>query len=157
MQNKFSLLIALICTCFLLACDQDIVFEENLKLEDAKWDRDELAQFEFEIQDSSLNYAIFLHFRHGGNYPYRNIYLFTRTESPEGKIAIDTAQMVLADARGKWMGKGIGDLFDYEFKFKEGPLFPEKGTYSFTIEQAMREQTLPEITNVGVSIKQIEI
>lgn len=155
MRNKQFLLIILF-ACFLTACDRDIVFEENLKLKSAEWNRSELAQFEFEIQDSSLNYALFLHFRHGGNYPYKNIYLFTRTESPTGKLAIDTAQMILADTRGRWMGKGIGDLFDYQYKFKEGRIFPEIGTYSISIEQAMREQTLPEITNIGVSIKKIE-
>ncbi len=146
----FSLLVTLV------SCDRSVVFEENLRIKNATWDRNEKAFFEFEINDSSAIYDLYLNFRHGGDYPYQNIYLFIESRSPSGQIAKDTAQMILADNKGRWMGKGIGDIFDYQFRFKRGPLFPEKGRYYFEIEQAMREESLDNVTDIGIAIKKVK-
>jgi gliding motility-associated lipoprotein GldH len=142
---------------FFSACDSSVVYEKNLKIKNADWDQGEKALFEFDIDDSTKGYEIYMNFRHGGDYPYQNIYLFTRTVSPSGLIAKDTAQMLLADNKGRWLGKGIGDIFDYQFKYKGGNLFPEKGTYTFQIEQAMREKTLENVTDIGITIKKLNI
>ena len=146
----FSLLVTLV------SCDRSVVFEENLRIKNATWDRNEKAFFEFEINDSSAIYDLYLNFRHGGDYPYQNIYLFIESRSPSGQIAKDTAQMILADNKGRWMGKGIGDIFDYQYRFKRGPLFPEKGRYYFEIEQAMREESLDNVTDIGIAIKKVK-
>ena len=140
----------------MVSCDRSVVFEENLRIKNATWDRNEKAFFEFEINDSSAIYDLYLNFRHGGDYPYQNIYLFIESRSPSGQIAKDTAQMILADNKGRWMGKGIGDIFDYQFRFKRGPLFPEKGRYYFEIEQAMREESLDNVTDIGIAIKKVK-
>lgn len=137
----------------LASCGDNTVYEESLKIEAAEWHRNNRAQYVFDIDDSSAIYSFSINFRHGGSYPYKNIYLFCRTESPSGKIAIDTAQMILTDQYNRWMGKGIGDLFDYQFMFKKGNLFPENGTYNVSIEQGMRDLILPEITDIGIAIK----
>ncbi len=146
----FSLLVMLV------SCDRSVVFEENLRIKNATWDRNEKAFFEFEINDSSAIYDLYLNFRHGGDYPYQNIYLFIESRSSSGQIAKDTALMILADNKGRWMGKGIGDIFDYQFRFKRGPLFPEKGRYYFEIEQAMREESLDNVTDIGIAIKKVK-
>lgn len=146
----FSLLVTLV------SCDRSVVFEENLRIKNATWDRNEKAFFEFEINDSSAIYDLYLNFRHGGDYPYQNIYLFIESRSSSGQIAKDTALMILADNKGRWMGKGIGDIFDYQFRFKRGPLFPEKGRYYFEIEQAMREESLDNVTDIGIAIKKVK-
>jgi len=139
----------------MVACDSSEVFEENLRIKNSAWERKEKAFFEFEIKDSSATYDLYLNFRHGGDYPYQNIYLFIESKSPSGKIAKDTAQMILANNKGHWMGKGIGDIFDYQFRFKQGLLFPENGKYYFEIEQAMREETLNNVTDIGIAVKKV--
>ena len=139
----------------IVGCNQGIVYEENLKIPEANWDRNESPKFEFKIEDSLAQYALLLNFRHSGKYLYKNIYLFTKTKSPSGKLAIDTAQMILANNQGKWLGKGIGDIYDYQFKFKQGPLFPEQGTYEVIIEQAMRDEVLSNVTDIGIAIEKI--
>jgi len=147
-----------LCFCLfglLSSCDQSTIYERKLKIESAAWDRDQLAKFNFKIEDTSANYSLFLNFRHGGNYPYRNIYLFSQFKSPGGQVAIDTAQMILADERGRWMGKGLGDLFSYRFRFKSGNIFPEKGEYELLLEQAMRDEILTDVTDIGIEVKKI--
>lgn len=153
-KNSVLLLFSLFFS-FFIACEEERIYEKSLKIPHAEWERLNKAQFEFEIKDSTANYSFQLNFRHGGDYPYKNIYLFTKTISPNGKVAIDTAQMILSDRKGRWMGKGIGDIYDYQFKFKEGSLFPSAGKYQFEIEQAMRDQTVSEVTDIGISIIKI--
>jgi len=136
----------------LAACDPNSVFEENLKIEDAEWNRGQKAIFSFNIEDTTEVYELYFNFRHAGDYPYKNIYLFSRTISPSNKLAVDTAQMILADNQGRWMGKGIGDIYDYRFQFKKGDLFPESGTYTIEIEQGMRNEVLPNVTDIGISV-----
>lgn len=148
--------IVLVGLLLLSACDNNRLYEKNLAIENAEWHRSEKALFEFEVKDTSAQYSILLNFRHSGNYPYKNLYLFTKTKSPSGKLAIDTAQMVFADEKGRWMGKGIGDIYDYQFKFKQGVTFPDSGIYQFEIEQAMREEVLPNVTDIGLRIEKIE-
>ncbi len=140
----------------LFSCDEGILFEKNLAIKHGKWNRDEKAVFTFDVADSLNTYAIYLNVRHAGDYPYKNLYLFTKTISPAGELAMDTAQMIFANSRGEWLGKGIGDIYDYQFKFKKEVVFPQKGKFIFEIEQAMRDSILPSITDVGVKIEKIE-
>lgn len=155
-KNVLILSVFTVILCSLLGCDPGVIFEESLKIEEAKWKRESKARFEFEIEDTTAKYEIHLNFRHGGDYPYRNVFLFTETTSPSERFQKDTAQMILADQKGRWLGKGIGDIFDYQFGFKQGNLFPEKGTYVFEIEQGMRLATLPNITDIGISIRKVD-
>jgi gliding motility-associated lipoprotein GldH len=146
----------LLCLCLGLAsCDPNQVYEKNLKIEESNWDRNQQAHFNFEISDTVSAYNFYLNFRHAGDYPYKNLYLFTRLKGPSNKTARDTAQMLLADSKGRWMGKGIGDIYDYQFKFKEMFKFPNKGEYSVDIEQAMRDQILPNVTDIGIRIEKV--
>jgi gliding motility-associated lipoprotein GldH len=61
--------------------------------------------------------------------------------------------MIFADNLGRWMGKGIGGIYDYQFKYKQGIEFPESGEYTFEIEQAMRDIELDNITDIGIRIE----
>lgn len=140
----------------LLGCDNDIVYQETLKISDSKWDRNEVAEFKFQIEDSLSNHSLYLMIRHAGNYPYQNFYLFARTKGPRNLVARDTAQMIFANDQGKWLGKGIGDIYDYEFKFKEIQ-FPYTGEYSILLEQAMRDIQIDGITDIGIKLKKESI
>lgn len=151
-RSKLLFLIPL----FLMACDSNLVYEENLKIEQGIWNRAQNAQFLFKVEDSTQLHNFYINFRHAGDYPYKNLYLFTRIKSPNGKIAKDTAQMILADNKGRWMGKSIGDIYDYQFKFKEQCAFPEKGQYVVEIEQAMRDEKLDNVTDIGIRVEKIK-
>ncbi len=136
-----------------MSCNSDIVYQETLKISNAKWNRNELAKFSFEIEDSLSKYDLYLMIRHAGNFPYKNLYLFAKTSGPRDVFAKDTAQMIFADDRGNWLGKGIGDIYDYEFKFKEEIGFPYQGKYEIQLEQAMRDFEIEGVTDIGIKLK----
>lgn len=137
----------------LYSCDSDRVYEKNIALEGASWHRGDEAIFEVEIKDTISLYNLYVNFRHAGNYYYKNLYLFTEIIGPKNLSAVDTLQMILADNRGNWMGKGIGDLYDYTFLFKRNIHFPVRGDYVFKIEQAMRDEELQNVTDIGIRIE----
>lgn len=135
------------------SCDPNRIYEENVDIEDASWKRENKAVFEFFIEDTVSFHNLYINFRHAGNYHYRNLYLFSEIRGPEKLSSVDTVQMILADSRGKWNGKGIGDLYDYKFMFKKDVRFPKKGEYSIELEQGMRDVELNNVTDIGIRIE----
>jgi gliding motility-associated lipoprotein GldH len=91
--------------------------------------------------------------RNAGGYQFSNLFIFFTTTIPSGKMERDTIEITLADETGKWLGDGLGDIWDNRQLFKSNFRFPEKGTYTFTLEQAMRVNPLPQIMDVGIRIE----
>lgn len=136
--------------------DNSTLFEENKSIAEANWDAEQVFKFETTIPDTSNGYNVYLNLRNAGNYPYSNIFLFVNTYFPSGTIDKDTVEIMLASPDGKWMGKGLGDIWDNRILFKRNVTFPEKGKYRFEISQAMRLNPLPGITDAGMRIEKVK-
>jgi len=91
--------------------------------------------------------------RNAAGYQFSNLFIFFTTEMPNGKSERDTVELTLADERGKWLGDGLGDIWDNRILFKKNFRFPEKGIYTFKLEQAMRFNPLPQVMDVGIRIE----
>ena len=75
-------------------------------------------------------------------------------KGPNGGLLKDTVNCVLADNRGKWLGKGVGDLWDLRIPYVGGFKFAQSGKYIISLEQAMRvEDGLKGITDVGLRVE----
>jgi gliding motility-associated lipoprotein GldH len=59
----------------------------------------------------------------------------------------------LADEGGKWLGNGLGDIYDYQFPVFQKIKFPNSGFYRFELEQNMRDDTLMNVKAVGVRLE----
>ena len=138
---------------FLLSCSGNTIYEQHIDIPDGIWNYQNKLLFEPEIEDTINSYSINIHVRHTNLYPYSNLYLFVNTTAPTGASIRDTFECTLADEKGKWLGNGLGDIWDSEFVFKSPVRFPYAGTYQFEIEQAMRREKLPFIMDCGFSIK----
>jgi gliding motility-associated lipoprotein GldH len=135
------------------ACDKKRFFDETTKIPVNGWHKDSAAVFNVKITDTLRFYRFFINLRHNDNYRYSNFYLFLNTRLPDGLRTRDTIEMTIADFTGKWLGKGFGTLRDNQILIRENLRFPRKGTYHFTIEQAMREEVLKGIENVGIRVE----
>ena len=60
---------------------------------------------------------------------------------------------ILAEPNGTWLGKGFGETKEILFQYKLNYQFPENGAYSIGIIQAMRNDDLPGIEDIGVKIE----
>ena len=96
--------------------------------------------------------SCYINVRNTTDYPFSNLYLFIKTIYPDGKVAMDTIQLQLADKSGKWLGKGIGKLRDNQVLLMKDIRFPYTGKYVFEISQAMRVNKLKGIKDIGMRI-----
>jgi gliding motility-associated lipoprotein GldH len=137
----------------LSACDKKRVFEENKEIKDYTWDVKDTKVFEVIVTDTITPNNFFINVRNSDGYPYSNLYLFIKTIFPNGRFAHDTLECILANDEGRWLGKGLGDIWDNQIPFKKAKRFPLKGKYIFQLEQGMRLQKLPMIMDVGMRIE----
>jgi gliding motility-associated lipoprotein GldH len=112
--------------------------------------------FQFNITDTVSFHDFFINVRNGEEYPYSNVYLFMEMEFPNAKRSIDTINCYLADPTGKWLGTGIGKLYDQRFRIRNRKQFPLAGRYTVTIRQGMRTPELEGIYDVGFRISKSE-
>ena len=143
---------------FFISCDSSKVYEEYITIPDGIWNRYQPVTFEVEIADTLNSHNIYINIRNGSYYPFNNLFVFITTKAPNGNMIKDTLEITLADDRGKWLGKGLGDLWDLQRIYKQNIRFPVSGIYTFEIEQAMRKEyeNLPQIMDVGLHVERVK-
>jgi gliding motility-associated lipoprotein GldH len=151
-RNINFLLLSLV-AFHLISCDAKRFYEENKSVENGVWNVAHKIPFSVNISDTVVRYDLFLNVRNDGIYPFSNLYLFIHTLLPGGTSATDTVECQLADPDGKWRGSGLGNLKFNRFLFQKGMIFPRKGIYTFSLEQAMRVKELKGIRDVGIRIE----
>lgn len=140
----------------LASCDRNVLFEKNIELPENRWEQKNAIKFTVNVEDTINPHNLYINLRNASGYQFSNIFLFFTTTAPSGKMERDTLELTLADASGKWLGDGAGDIWDNRQLFKRNFRFPEAGTYTFQLEQAMRIDPLPQIMDAGIRIEKSE-
>lgn len=154
MGKKANILMFLILFLFLYsACNKDEIYNNIHDIKNSKWEASNVINFNFQVDDTLQAYDVFINLRHTSKYKYRNLYLFIETTSPEGQSVKDTFECLLADKKGRWYGKGWGDLYQNKIPYKRFVRFPNSGTYSIELKQAMRTDKLEHISDIGIEIE----
>jgi gliding motility-associated lipoprotein GldH len=151
--NRFSFIIVLIFLLLLLSCNSRVVYTNSEKMAKETWTLMDIPTFKVPITDTLNSNNVIFTIRSGSAYPFRNIYLFVSTTSPDGKKITDTLQYNLADEKGKWYGKGFGDVHELNLPYKSNVYFPIKGTYEFKIQHGMRIENLKGVYDFGLRIE----
>ena len=119
-----------------------------------KWNKKTEQKFDFKIKDAQNAKNIIFVVRNNNDYPYSNIRLIVRFIDLKTKNkSTDTLNYILAKPNGEWIGKGFGDTKETLFQYKLNYKFPANGDYSIGIIQAMRNDNLPGIEDIGVKIE----
>lgn len=152
-KNRCLFIAFLSFVLFLQSCKgEDIYYQKYADIPNESWAADSPQTFDFDIEDTTELYDFFFNLRHTNDYAYRNIFVFWQLKSPDGRTKTDTAQFILADRKGKWLGvSASGTLLENSMWFLKTKL-PTKGRYTFSFTQGMREKELNDIKNVGLKI-----
>jgi gliding motility-associated lipoprotein GldH len=156
-KGLYILLIA----ALLVSCDSNRLYEKNISIDNHMWSLEQMPSFEFENTDTISEVNLILNVRHSSVYPFSNLWVFIHALSPYGATQVDTIETTLSQKDGKWLGDGLGDIWDLQVPFKKVRL-SESGTYSFEIEQAMRHgnlskiEQLPGVMEIGLRIENVE-
>lgn len=140
---------------FLAGCDNKVVYSGSSAMNNNTWNLMDIRTFEVPIVDTINSNNVYFTVRTGSSYPFRNIFLFVNTISPDGKTISDTLEYYLADESGDWFGKGFGDIKELKLPYKSNVYFPRIGTFRFTLQHGMRMEDLNGIYDIGVRIEKI--
>ena len=155
MRIAFHIWIVLAALCLLVSCDSNIVYERNTDIPDEAWHRDSILTYNVPISDTLGVYDIVFNNRITGQYQYSNMFVFITIVAPDHAHYTDTLECLLADTRGKWLGRGFGNIWSNKLYYKRNIAFPRKGNYTFYIEQAMRVESLPHVLDAGLQIVKV--
>lgn len=117
------------------------------------WDKKAEQKFDFNISDTQKPRNIMFVVRNNNDYPYSNIRLIVNFLNKQTKKkTTDTLNYIMAEPNGTWLGKGFGETKEILFQYKLNYKFPNNGAYSIGIIQAMRQDKLQGIEDIGVKI-----
>jgi gliding motility-associated lipoprotein GldH len=153
--NKLSFYFLITSLILLSSCQSNVIYTDSLAMPQKTWGVMNIPAFKISVTDTLKSNNIFFTIRTGASYPFRNIYLFVTTVAPNGKSITDTLQYNLADEKGKWFGKGFGDIHELNLPYKSNVFFPLKGTYQFKIQHGMRTEDLKGVYDFGLRIEKI--
>jgi gliding motility-associated lipoprotein GldH len=139
----------------LSSCGKDIVYSDSKPMDKTNWNLMNVLSFSVPVTDTIRSNNVSFTIRTGNSYPFRNIWLFVSTTSPDGKTISDTLQYILADEKGKWIGKGFGDIKELRLPYKSNVYFPVKGNYIFTVQHGMRTEDLKGVYDFGIRVEKI--
>ena len=136
-----------------VSCSDDRIYDEVQKISFTGWDKADRKSFTISVNDTAQAYDIFLHLRNKTSYANQNLWVFVKTSAPNGDNITDTLQFMLADHTGKWLGKGLGSINSMLIPYKQNIRFPYRGIYTFEFTQAMREDILHGIIDIGIRVQ----
>lgn len=153
MKRPYHSMIVLL-LILLTSCDPDMVYDQFSATEGGIWGWQDAREFPVEISDTLSMHHIYIQVRHTVDYPMSNLYMFVHVKGPSGQHLKDTVNLVLAEQDGRWTGRGNGKLREIKLLYRSDTRFSEPGTYTFTLEQGMRNPELP-VTDLGIRIERI--
>jgi gliding motility-associated lipoprotein GldH len=135
------------------SCDSNAVFDDYQSFDEAKWNKDNIVSFDLKLDDTLTSNNIYINIRNTVDYPFSNLYLFSKVYFPNGKVVVDTLEYEMTDDMGEWLGDGVGELKDNLLFYKKDVVFYEKGEYKITLRHGMRVDDLEGVKDLGVRIE----
>jgi len=138
------------------SCTGDAVFFSYQSINGNGWNKDSICTFDIQINNPDLPYNMYVNTRNRSEYPYQNLWLFVKQITPDSVVTNDTIEFYLADDFGKWLGSGIGSVYNMPVLYRQKFKFPKKGVYRYEIQQGMRDSLLQGINDVGIKVEKAE-
>lgn len=121
-----------------------------------EWKKKDVRTFDFDVNDAKDQKNIMIVVRNNNEYPYSNLRLIAKIEKDRKNISTDTLNFVLAKPNGEWIGTGFGDTKEILYQYKINYKFPQNGNYSVKVVQAMRNDRLKGIEDIGIKIQNLK-
>jgi gliding motility-associated lipoprotein GldH len=137
----------------LSSCTTIDLYEKNTVIPNHRWESSFKPSFSFEIKDTTSAYQLSFIVRHTEKYNFPNIFINLVAQLPGQDTSFTIRQdLTLASTEKGWLGTGMDDIYEHRIKLGE-PQTLRAGTYTFTIEQLMREDPLEHVMNAGLRLE----
>lgn len=140
----------------LAACVKTDLFEKSMVIPGNAWKNEFRPAIRFNINDTASLYNVYVILRHTDAYLYNNLWINLYIQSPGDSLKKFQLDLQLADKEKGWLGNGMDDIFEHRIRISQEPIsFSHSGTYTFTLEQIMRESPLNHVMNAGVRVERV--
>ncbi len=140
----------------LASCNDNAVYFSYQPISGNSWNKDSVCVFDVKIDSVDQPCNLYVNTRNRGEYPYQNIWLFIKQIAPDSVVTNDTIEFYLADEFGKWLGTGVGSVYNMPVLYRQNYKFSKKGLYRFEIQHGMRDSLLTGINDVGLKVEKAE-
>lgn len=151
-RNNWFFLVVFV---LLVGCGKAPIYEKSYSFKSKEWTRDVKPSFEVDISDIEKKYNFTILLRTTTDYNYSNLWIFLKTEAPDGTSAREPFEIILANPEGAWLGNKTGTVVETALYFKERKL-PLKGKYKFTIEQGITSTLVDEVLDITLIVDEQE-
>lgn len=131
-------------------------YDAEQPLAAGQWSYQDSIVFEFDIQDKTKLYDVFLDVKHTDEYRFANLYVMLHVYFPDGRSRKEQVSLELADPSGKWLGKCSGKQCTRELPFMPNALFEMEGKHRIVLEQYNRQSAMEGVEGFRMRIRQRE-
>jgi gliding motility-associated lipoprotein GldH len=156
-SNSILALSIFILSTLLSSCDEARLIDENTSIPNQAWYYKNKLNFDVNITDTNKTYNVYVNLRVGSDYKYSNFFVMVHQTNPNLQTTKERKELTLLDDRGNWLGKGLGDIFDFQIPIYTQKRFNQKGVYKIELEQNMREDTLSPIYAAGIRVEDFSL
>ena len=150
----FNCIVAVVIIFFLTSCNTIDVYEKTTPVPHHEWSSRNRLNFTFNATDSLAYYNVYLVLRHTESYHFNNIWIDFSSAFTGQKPQIQRLNVTLADANG-WLGAAMDDIIEQRILLFKNPTRLPAGTYTFSLQQVMREDPLENVLNAGVRVEKV--
>lgn len=152
-HNLFYLLILLL--AFNSCAGNDVYFQYHNVAQNG-WSADSVYVYDVNIADTNTSYNVYVNVRNRGEYPHQNMWLFIKKTAVGDSVSVnDTINFYLADQRGKWLGSGVGSVFEMPVLYQQSIRFPKAGIYRYELMHGMRDSILIGVNDIGLRVEKL--
>ncbi len=137
------------------ACSEAPFYEDVQSFDGNEWKQSQKPKFNVDIKDTNELYDFVLTVRTSTSYKFNNLWIFWTTKTPKGQVVREPFEIKVANPDGSWIGNNSGTVVENQLRFSRRKM-PEKGKYSFTIEQGITQPTLKEVLDIGFKIEKVK-
>lgn len=136
-------------------------YHKQVTIPAASWEEDFQPLFTVHIEDTAAYYQMYFLIRHDDAFPYANLWFRLAVKAPGDSVFRQGPRIEkeLADQQGKWLGKGLGDVWEHRIPLSrtEMPPLADTGLYEIRLEQIMRSNPLPSVLQVGLQLEKLDM
>lgn len=150
-----TLLYSIALFIFFQSCNTLDVFEKTAAFNKQQWSTNNKPSFTFTVTDTNSQYNIFIVLRHTDAYHFNNIWLNVTTVAPADTAITQQLNLKLGDNQTGWLGTAMDDIIEHRIAITKNAVPLKKGTYTFALQQIMREEPLQSVLNAGIRIEKV--
>lgn len=154
-MNRYQLFVRCflgVAAIFLFGCTNGNLVDINIEMPQRNWSYVNKVKASVDIKDASKPYKLYFRLRNTADYGYSNVFVLLHIKPAGQKKLSKRYEFKVAEADGKWLGSGSGNLFTHNWAMLTQYYFPAAGRYEIEVEQNMRDNPLKEVSDAGLSI-----